>query len=565
MRSPPASKSLPSASPRRLTLRIGLPTAFVSMVLVTAVVLCGLLMSRMHEIMRADIRERIRDVVSMAAYMMDGDLHRQIKGRQDEDTPAFKDLKHRVQMVKQRVPDLRFAYTIKRNERNELFYWIDAETDPGEGSHVGDPVTTTTPTMFKAFEDPSRIWVDEAFYTDEWGQWLSGYAPVFASDGTLECMQVVDISAVKIADSERAALLVLASSATVITLIVAILGVLLSTRIVRPLSLLEHSMSQVRELNLDDGVQVNSRFREIVQMRETLQAMKSGLRSFAKYVPTALVRELIRNGEEATLGGRRAELTIFFSDIEGFTTLAEASSAEALAADLAEYFALITGTILESGGTVDKYIGDAVMAFWGAPSPVEDHPVRAVSVALQVRDRLAAMNARRVREGRAPLNTRIGLATGEVVVGNFGYEARLNYTVMGDVANLASRLEGLNKYVGTTILMSQGTANRVGDAVLSRRAGTIAVKGKNEAIDVLEPLALASEATPEQAAEIAAWNVAVEAFGGREFTGALPVFEAWSARHPDDKLAGRMVEICAEYIAEPPGEGWSATVVMQSK
>ena len=275
--------------------------------------------------------------------------------------------------------------------------------------------------------------------------------------------------------------------------------------------------------------------------------------------------ELIHDGAEAHLGARRAELTIFFSDIEGFTSIAESTTPEGLAADLADYFATITGTILESGGTVDKYIGDCVMAFWGAPRAVPDHAARAVETSLRVRGRLAELNARRAAEGRPPIVTRIGLSTGEVVVGNFGYEARMNYTVMGDTVNLSSRLEGLNKYVGTTLLVSESTMVAAKGAILGRLLGAVAVKGKREGVRIWEPLAMRAEADATLVTRVGEWNAAVERFMAQEFEAALPVFEAWAARHPDDEPASQKIEACRQFISLPPEPTWNGTVVMNTK
>ena len=551
-------------TPWRMTLRVGLSTAFVGVVLVTAGVLCAVLVRQMHDQMRRDLTARMRDVASIAAMGISAPLHAQVTRREDEGAPAYRALEAHLQSVKRRVPELRFAYTVKRAADGRLVFWIDAETDE-QGSHVGDEVTVRTPTLLRAFEPPFEPRVEPEFYTDKWGTWLSGYAPVLAADGTLECVVGVDISAARVAEAEWVAVRAMLWVALVVTLVVCAVGVWLSSRIVRPLALLDTAMGRVRGLHLDDSTVIESRFREIAQMADTLSAMQSGLRSFRKYVPKELVRELIEDGAEARLGTRSATLTVFFSDIEGFTTLAEATTPEGLAADLAEYFATITDAILASGGTVDKYIGDAVMAFWGAPRALETHAERAVRAALEVHARLDALNARRVAEGRAPISTRIGLATGEVVVGNFGYDERMNYTVMGDCVNLSSRLEGLNKYVGTRLLVSESTRRAAGEAVVARLLGAVAVKGKRAEVRVWAPVALRERATPEELSRVEAWNAAVELYIAGDFAAALPTFEAHAAVFPDDEPARQKVEACKRFIALPPQETWDGTLVMGVK
>jgi len=260
----------------------------------------------------------------------------------------------------------------------------------------------------------------------------------------------------------------------------------------------------------------------------------------------------------------REDLRTRIADLAALAALAESTTPEGLAADLAGYFDLMTRTILESGGTVDKYIGDAVMAFWGAPSARPDHAAAALRTDLLLRGRLAELNADRRRRGRPPIHTRIGLATGEVMVGNFGYAERLNYTVMGDTVNLASRLEGLNQHVGTTVLCSEATARAAGLAVVTRLLGCVAVKGKREGVRIHEPLAVGTEASAV-AAPAAAWNEAFSRYLARDFAGAAPAFAAWLAEHPGDEPAARLVEQCRAFAAHPPGPDWDGTVVMTRK
>lgn len=555
-----------SSSPalrRLVSLRVGIATAFVVLVLATSAFLCAVLLQRMREVMREDLRTRIADLAALAALAVDTDLHARVTGPADEGSPAVRELRRRLQEVRASAPDLRFVYTVRQTAPDRFAFWIDASDGP-DGSRINDPVKSVTPSLREAFAQPARAVVEREFYTDDWGTWLSAYSPVRARDGRLEAVVGVDLPAAAIAAKERDALLVLLGLAALVTVPVVLCGLWLSGRIVRPLRVLEADMARVRHLDLEGNLVLESRFREIVRMRDAVLGMKAGLRSFRKYVPTDLVRELIRDGQEAELGARRAELTVFFSDIVGFTTLAESTTPEGLAADLAGYFDLMTRTIHESGGTVDKYIGDAVMAFWGAPYAHPDHAAAALRTALLLRGRLAELNAERQRRGRPPIHTRIGLATGRVMVGNFGYAERLNYTVMGDTVNLASRLEGLNQHVGTTVLCSEATARAAGRAVVTRLLGCVAVKGKREGVRIYEPLAAGAEATA-LAARAAAWNEAFTRYLARDFAGAAPTFTAWLRERPGDEPAAHLVEQCQAFAAHPPGPEWDGTVVMNSK
>ena len=195
-----------------------------------------------------------------------------------------------------------------------------------------------------------------------------------------------------------------------------------------------------------------------------------------------LVRLLLESDQDPQLGGRAEELTILFSDIRGFSTFAETSSPQAVADRLGSYLGLMADTIDRRHGTVDKFIGDAVMAFWNAPRPVADHAYQAVAAAIECQQAL------RIGDPEGLFHTRIGLHTAEVMVGNFGSPDRLSYTLVGDGANLASRLEAINKQYGTQILASAATVERVADRVECRKLDVISAKGRSRPTAIYEVL-----------------------------------------------------------------------------
>ncbi len=197
-------------------------------------------------------------------------------------------------------------------------------------------------------------------------------------------------------------------------------------------------------------------FKEVASMDESLLNMKGSLRSFSYYVPRDLVRAMLQSGQEAALQGQTRRMTVYFSDIEGMTSIAaETMAPDELVQLLSRYFDEMTQVIAAQGGTVDKFIGDAIMAFWGAPALTADHAARACEAALRSQRKLAELRSAADAAGLANIRARIGIATGDVLVGNVGSHDRFNYTVMGDTVNLASRLEGLNKLYGTRILISR--------------------------------------------------------------------------------------------------------------
>lgn len=210
---------------------------------------------------------------------------------------------------------------------------------------------------------------------------------------------------------------------------------------------------------------------------------------FGKYVAPEYVAQLAEDPSRLDLEGRRAELTILFSDIRGFTSISEKMSAHEVVGFLNEYLSQMAGIVKHSGGTLDKFIGDAVMAFWGEPVRHPDHADRAADCALAMRDATAAIRERWVAEGKPDLHIGIGINTAEVVVGNIGsLEHKLDYTVIGDGVNLASRLEGKNKDFGTTVIVSEFTLARLGDRYDVRPLGGVTVKGKEKPVEIYELL-----------------------------------------------------------------------------
>ncbi|MCW5557943.1 MAG: hypothetical protein KIT22_08935, partial [Verrucomicrobiae bacterium] len=277
----------------------------------------------------------------------------------------------------------------------------------------------------------------------------------------------------------------------------------IALRISRPMLQLGAEARAMSHLEFSEAPRPLSGVREVRQLEQALSDARLSLRSFRKYVPADVVRLLIESGDEARLGGRTAPLTLLFSDIADFTRAAESTEPQQLVEQLGEYLAAVSAAIHAQRGVVDKFIGDGVMAFWGAPHPDPHQALGAARAALEIQRRLDPLNARWAAAGRPVFPTRIGLHSGDAVVGNIGSEDRLNYTAIGDAVNLASRLESLNRHFGTRILLSEDTRLAVGDVLLTRPVARVTVKGRHGGIVVHELMGLAAEA-PETAQRLAA-------------------------------------------------------------
>ena len=267
----------------------------------------------------------------------------------------------------------------------------------------------------------------------------------------------------------------------------------LAGRISRPIVEMARATQRIKEFELGGRIDVRSPIAEIQLLGDSIEAMQTGLAAFGKYVPDDLVRQLLSSQQEVEIGGSERELTLFFSDIEGFTSIAEKMPPRQLAEHVSDYLDALSHVLLDHRATIDKYIGDGIMAFWNAPLPCADHAALACRAALTCQRQLAILNRDWERAGKAVLKTRIGIHTGRTVVGNIGSSRRFDYTAIGDSVNLASRLEGANKRYGTQIIVSQATVDQIGDEFELRPLDRIAVKGKVEPVHIYELLSREGE------------------------------------------------------------------------
>lgn len=344
-----------------------------------------------------------------------------------------------------------------------------------------------------------------------------------------------------------------------------VLSLVLARRISAPLSALATEMKQVGQFELSDRPRLRTRFREVALIDRSLLTMKGSLRSFGYYVPTDLVRTLLASGQEARLEGHTSDLTVFFADIVGFTSIAETMSPAQLVEHMSRYFEAMTDVIRRGDGTIDKFIGDAIMAFWGAPTAHADHAARACEAAIRCQQALARLRSSSDAPSLARLRARIGIASGEVLVGNVGTPTRFNYTVMGDTVNLASRLEGLNKAYGTSVLVAEPTYRAAQSRVVARPVDWVQVKGKQVGVQVFELLCLAEE-DDGGALELAALSEqAFAAYRARDFRGALAHFARVRLLRPDDRVAALFEDRCRAYLVAPPPEDWDGISVAAEK
>jgi adenylate cyclase len=286
-------------------------------------------------------------------------------------------------------------------------------------------------------------------------------------------------------------------------------------------------------------------------------------KAFTHYLAPVLVEELARNPKKLKLGGETRTVTLYRSDLANFSTLAEALQPHELVPLMNEYLTAMTDIIMQHGGFVDKYIGDAIDGIFGAPLDDPEQALNAVKAALSCQKKLGEMNAACLPALRGlMLQQRIGLHTGEAIVGNIGSKQRFNYTVMGDAANLASRLEGANKVYGTSILVSEATANRAGAGICWRELDVIQVVGKSEQVRIFEPLAVTAEQTEEHAAFAAAYAEGLARWRSKDFAGAAQSFDRFSECDPPARL---FRERARRLMRQALPNAWIAVNVLETK
>ncbi len=282
---------------------------------------------------------------------------------------------------------------------------------------------------------------------------------------------------------------------------------------------------------------------------------------FEKYVPQELIDRLFSNPESMLIGKNR-NLSILFSDIRSFTTISERMAPDDLVNSLNRYFDIMVDIIMDRNGIVDKYIGDAIMAFFGAPVAYDNDTINSVYAALEMVDGIRRFNEKQIELGKPEFKTGIGVNYGEVTVGNIGTEKKMDYTVIGDAVNLASRLEGLTKEYGQDLIISESLYDKVKSEISCRFLDIVAVKGKTKGVKIYSAVSKLDDK------EKKAWEVhsrGMDCYLKRQFKEGIACFDQVQQLMPEDKVSKMISGRCADYIKNPPEENWDGVKVMKTK
>jgi len=287
--------------------------------------------------------------------------------------------------------------------------------------------------------------------------------------------------------------------------------------------------------------------------------------AFSTYLAPSVVKDLLESPERLMLGGEERVITAFFSDVEGFTSISERLTARELVELLNEFLTEMTDIILNHEGTVDKFEGDAIIAFFGAPNDLENQEEVACMACIDMQKRLVELRDKWRKAGIPELNMRIGLCTGPAVVGNMGSKNRMDYTMMGDTVNTAARLEGVNKVYGTYTMISDSTFQAAGEWIRARELDAIKVVGKAEPVKIYELLGYPADLDDPMIQAAETYRRGLQAYRARQWESARQFFEAALSVRPEDTPSRTMLDRCHVYQTDPPPSDWDGSFSMTTK
>jgi len=524
--------------------------------LVTGVACVGLFMLARSELDRS-LDAELEHVAITTALLVDGDSLDRVRSESDQQGVDWNTIAAHLVMARQKN-GLRHAYAMRVGHR------------PGFAEFVVDPSADNpapigkeydlklAPAMGVAFDHPAA---DADIVHDEYGDTLSGYAPILRRDGSVAGIVGVDMDASEVVGARRRFAFLTAGMALMFVLVAVVASAIFSRFLTGPILDMTRHVHAVSGGDLERRITVRSKD-EIGQLSLGLNRM---LETLSRYLPVRVVAKILGSTSSLSLGGVKVAATVFFSDVADFTTISEKLAPEEVVLLMNEYLSAMTDVIEKTGGTVDKFLGDAIMAFWGAPEPQGDHAKRACESAILQLEALASLHDEWQKHGKPRLRFRIGLNGGDVVVGNMGSNRRFNYTVMGDVVNLASRLEGANKNYGTTTLVGDVVVKEAADSFEFRRLDRLKVKGKSEAVEVYELLARKGSATAELLEARDAFESALAAYFACDWDAAEKALDRADALRPDDTAVATYRRRIAELREHPPPVGWDGSYEMHTK
>ncbi len=441
-----------------------------------------------------ELRSKAITVASTTASLLNPELLKQIHNRSDENSEAYLAIRNELRKARdanrREHITVKYLYTLRPDPDNPniLLFLVDAEENPMNLSHAGDIDVNSLD--LKIVQHLNEDYSPNSFIKDPWGVWMSGFAPVYDREGNYVATVGADISAVNV----RAKIDSLIDDGILslgCALLLALLGsYFLSRKVSTSLSTLCDSVAVIGRGNLDYPVTLHTSD-EFEELARAISSMARGLQererlkmNFTRYVSQHVLETILKSERPAHIEGERKKITVLFSDIRQFTHLSELLAPEQVVALLNSYLEVMIDVIFAHQGTLDKFIGDAIMVEFGAPLDDPLQEFHAIETAIAMHKAMIVFSNKLEKEGKPRLSMGIGIHTGYAVVGNIGSEKRMEYTAIGDTVNVASRLENATKELKTPILISETTYEAVKDKFPLKSLGPMKLAGKDQPIEV---------------------------------------------------------------------------------
>ncbi len=339
-------------------------------------------------------------------------------------------------------------------------------------------------------------------------------------------------------------------------IIAAILAIVISKKYTDPINTIVQQVKALRKLDVKPQKTPKSSIMEILHLTETNERMRIALDAFSRYIPIDIVRQLLDRGEAAKIGGITSDITILFTDIRNFTSISESMPPMELALQLEEYFNIMLEELKHTNATIDKFIGDSIMVFWGAPIENPKHALGAVETVWNCTKKLDELNNNWRNLAKPEFITTFGIVSGEAVVGNVGASSRLNYTALGDNVNLAHRIEELNKFYGTEVLVNSSVVSQTNDNFLFRHVDRVAVKGKALSHEIYELLGPINKVSESKKQFKTVYEDAFKLYLNQGFSKTISYLENIDSHFQNDKSIQLLKETCISLIKNAPCNDW---------
>jgi adenylate cyclase len=485
----------------RLSYERRLLATFVGVALLTTAVSTALLFTLAHRYISQEFRSKVLSIATTAAALINGDPQTHIRTRADEASPEYATLREELRRVRDanRRDDtyVKFVYTmVPRPDRPGTFqFGVDPEEDKDSQSHVADFVRSTNASSWRV----DQAQVDKTLQSDEYGTWLSATAPLRASGGTPVGLVRIDVPATEVSRMERPIILGALASVLLAAGIAFGSAVIVARRASRPMIALTRTVEAIgggalaTRVTIDTEDEFGALGRAVNRMAEGLQERNRVKNAFARYVSHQVLDSVLATDELPQLSGQRCNVTVMFCDIRGFTRFAEQMAPEKVVEFLNEYFEAMVDVVFKHHGTLDKFIGDALMVLFGVPTSDPYQEEHAITAAIEMRDVAGRLREKWHAEGKKSFTVGFGINSGPAIVGNIGSPQRMEYTAIGDTVNLASRLESATRAQGVDILISEYTYNAIRGRFATVRVGEIEIRGHDP---VLTYTIASTEATP---------------------------------------------------------------------